>query len=122
MARCVYLEIPARDPEVSAAFYRDVFAWTIRRRPDGQINFDDGIGQVSGSWVTDREPMDVGEQGNSNRGILVHIMVDNAEATVAKVPQHGGEITQAIGAHLPEITAQFRDPGGNVLGIYQHRG
>ncbi len=31
----------------------------------------------------------------------------------------GGEIEQGIGAHLPEITAQFRDPAGNVFGLYQ---
>jgi len=30
-----------------------------------------------------------------------------------------GEIEQGIGAHLPEITAQFRDPAGNVFGLYQ---
>ena len=46
-------------------------------------------------------------------------MVDDAEATVEKVKAAGGEIVQAIGGDAPEITARFRDPGGNVLGIYQ---
>ncbi len=27
-----YIQIPAIDAEVSAAFYRDVFGWTIRAR------------------------------------------------------------------------------------------
>jgi len=26
---------------------------------------------------------------------------------------------QPIGADAPEITARFRDPGGNVIGLYQ---
>jgi hypothetical protein len=26
---------------------------------------------------------------------------------------------QPIGADLPEITARFRDPAGNVFGLYQ---
>jgi predicted enzyme related to lactoylglutathione lyase len=55
-------------------------------------------------------------------GLLVPIMVDDAEATVEQVKAHGGEIVQPIGAEAPEITAPFRDPGGNVLGIYQHGG
>jgi hypothetical protein len=29
---------------------------------------------------------------------------------------------QPIGGDAPEITARFRDPAGNVLGIYQERG
>jgi hypothetical protein len=29
------------------------------------------------------------------------------------------EIIQPIGGDAPEITARFRDPGGNVIGIYQ---
>ena len=50
---------------------------------------------------------------------LCYIMVDDAAATVEKVVANGGEIVQPIGADAPEITARFRDPGGNVLGLYQ---
>ena len=46
-------------------------------------------------------------------------MVDDAADAVRKVVAHGGEIVQPIGVDAPEITARFRDPGGNVLGIYQ---
>jgi hypothetical protein len=31
----------------------------------------------------------------------------------------GCEIVQSIGKDAPEITARFRDPAGNVIGIYQ---
>jgi predicted enzyme related to lactoylglutathione lyase len=31
----------------------------------------------------------------------------------------GGEIVQAVGGDPGELTARFRDPGGNVFGIYQ---
>jgi hypothetical protein len=48
-------------------------------------------------------------------------MVDNAEQTVKDIVANGGEIVQPIGADAPEITARFRDPGGNVIGIYQQR-
>jgi hypothetical protein len=46
-------------------------------------------------------------------------MVDDAKATVDAIIAHGGEIVQPIGHDAPEITARFRDPAGNVIGIYQ---
>ena len=107
-----YLEIPAVDVERSADFYRDVFGWAIRRRGDGALAFDDATGEVSGSWVTGRPPM-------SEVGLLVYVMVDSVADTVDKVTAAGGEIIQPIGGDAPEITARVRDPGGNVIGLYQ---
>ena len=52
-------------------------------------------------------------------GLLVYIMVDDIAATVEAVTANGGEITQPIGMEAPELTARFRDPGGNVMGLYQ---
>lgn len=115
-----YLELPAKDVAVSARFYKQVFGWNTRTRSDGSTAFDDGVGEVSGSWVTDREPA----TGNGLRtGPMVHIMVDHAQATVEKIRHNGGEIVCNIGEYArTEIVAIFRDPAGNMLGIYQHRG
>jgi predicted enzyme related to lactoylglutathione lyase len=107
-----YLEIPANDIDASARFYRGVFGWATRQRGDGATAFDDGVGEVSGVWVTGRPASDVA-------GLLVYVMVDSVEATCEAVVAHGGEITQPIGLDAPEITARFRDPAGNVLGLYQ---
>ena len=107
-----YLEIPAIDAERSAAFYRDVAGWTLRRRGDGRIAFDDGVGEVSGAWVAGRPP-------SSTAGLLVYIMVDDMEAAVERVLANGGEIVQPVGVDAPEVTARFRDPAGNVFGLYQ---
>ena len=46
-------------------------------------------------------------------------MVDSMAATVDAVVANGGEIVQPIGMDAPEITARFRDPSGNVIGLYQ---
>ena len=46
-------------------------------------------------------------------------MVDNVAATVGVVVANGGEIVQPIGADAPEVTARFRDPAGNIIGLYQ---
>ena len=110
-----YLEIPALDIDRSVKFYEAVFGWQTRRRGDGSIAFDDGVGQVSGTWVTGRPP-------SSEVGILIYIMVDSVEATIRAIEVNGCEIVQPIGMDAPEITARFRDPGGNVLGLYQNPG
>ena len=52
-------------------------------------------------------------------GLLIYIMVDDMESTIKAVVANGGEIVQPIGMDAPEITARFRDPGGNVFGLYQ---
>ena len=46
-------------------------------------------------------------------------MVDSVADTVDAIIAEGGEIAQPIGADAPEITARFRDPGGNIIGLYQ---
>jgi predicted enzyme related to lactoylglutathione lyase len=107
-----YLEIPAIDVQQSADFYHSVVAWKIRRRGDGAVAFDDGVGGVSGTWVTERPPL-------ANPGVLIYIMVDSVAATVDKVVAHGGEIVQPVGVHPTETIAHFRDPAGNVFGLYQ---
>ncbi len=108
-----YIEIPATDIARSAEFYRQCFGWQLRKRGDGAVAFDDGVGQVSGTWVLGRPPA-------AHPGLMVYIMVDSVAETVEKVVAAGGEIVQPIGADAPEITARFRDPGGNVIGLYQN--
>ena len=110
-----YIEMPALDIVRSADFYARVFGWQIRRRGDGSTAFDDTTGEVSGTWVVGRPP-------SSQPGLLFYIMVDSVAATIDAVVAHGGEIVQPIGADAPEITSRFRDPGGNVVGLYQQPG
>ena len=110
-----YIEMPASDIGRSAEFYKRVFGWNIRQRGDGHTAFDDTTGEVSGSWVLRRPPA-------SAPGLLLYVMVDSVAATVDLIVANGGEIVQPIGADAPEITARFRDPGGNVLGLYQQPG
>lgn len=107
-----YVEIPANDVARSALFYREVFGWVIRRRGNGSTAFDDAVGEVSGTWVMGRAP-------SRAPGLLLYIMVDSVAATIDAVIAHGGELVQPIGVDAREITARFRDPAGNVIGLYQ---
>jgi predicted enzyme related to lactoylglutathione lyase len=109
-----YLEIPATDAIRSSQFYQAVFGWNIRQRGDGQLAFDDGVGEVSGSWVLGRPPA-------REPGLMLYVMVDDIEAAIAAVRASGGTIVQPLGADAPEITARFADPAGNVIGLYQER-
>lgn len=107
-----YIEIPAFDIRRSSEFYEKVFGWGIRKRGDGATAFDDTTGEVSGTWVTGRSPA-------TSPGLLLYIMVDSVSATIDSVIAQGGELVQPIGADEPEITARFRDPAGNVIGLCQ---
>jgi uncharacterized protein len=106
-----YIEMPAKDAQASADFYQRAFGWTIRTRGDGAIAFDDTTGEVSGAFVLGRTP--------ATPGLMVYIMVDNVADAIEKVTANGGEIVQLIGGDPGEMTARFRDPGGNVIGLYQ---
>ena len=107
-----YIEIPAGDIVGSAGFYSTVFGWRIRDRGNGHLAFDDGVGEVSGMWVIGRRPA-------NEHGLRVSIMVDSVAATLEAIVANGGEIHTPIGADLPEITARFRDPYGNVFSVYE---
>jgi predicted enzyme related to lactoylglutathione lyase len=107
-----YIQIPARDVEGSAAFYADVFGWTLRRS-DGTVSFDDTVGEVSGTWVTGRPP-------TRDAGLIVYVMVTDVEATLDRIVERGGEVvTPRTPQGEGEAFATFRDPAGNLLGIGQ---
>ena len=111
-----YIEIPAVDIGGSARFYESVFGWKTRRRGDGELAFDDGVGEVSGVWVAGRNPY------RGDPGVLVYIMVDDAAATLKAIAERGGTIVQPIDPGAAETFAHFRDPAGNLFGIYQEPG
>ncbi len=110
-----YIEMPAVDVARSGEFYRRVFGWRIRDRGNGTTSFDDTVHEVSGSWVVDRPPA-------ADPGFMVYIMVADAAATLDTVASSGGEIVRPIDPASEEVFAWFRDPEGNVLGIYQQPG
>jgi hypothetical protein len=107
-----YIEMPTKAAQASADFYQRAFGWTIRTRGDGAIAFDDTTGEVSGAFVKGRPPA-------SSPGFMVYVMVDSVADAIEKVKANGGEIVQPIGGDPGEMTARFRDPGGNVVGLYQ---
>jgi predicted enzyme related to lactoylglutathione lyase len=114
--KIAYLQIPAADINTSARFYESIFGWGIRERSDGKRAFDDTTGRVSGEWVTGRPPA-------AEPGLLTYIKVDSVEETLEKITSAGGAVVSGPTPQKEgEAIASFRDPAGNVLGIFHERG
>lgn len=107
-----YVEIPATDIAVSAKFYQEAFGWETRRRGDGATAFDDTVSQVSGTWVLGRPPA-------SELGLLVYIMTADAAKASETIVAAGGEIVRPVDPSATQVHFIFRDPAGNLLGVYQ---
>lgn len=108
-----YIQIPALDVDRAAGFYEAVFGWNIRRRGDGEIAFDDTVGEVSGTWIA-------GRPSSSEPGLLIYMLVESVERTLEMIRDAGGEpVTPLTPQGEGEAFATFRDPEGNVLGIFQ---
>ena|SRR5580765_6525872 len=108
-----YLEVPAMTAEASANFYRDIFGWTIRKRGDGELAFDDR-GGVSGTWVkeSDRTP---------DEQTRIYIMVDDIRAALTKIEAAGGRVLTPRKDIAPGsgAFAVFADPAGAEFGLYE---
>jgi predicted enzyme related to lactoylglutathione lyase len=107
-----YLEIPAVDARRSAAFYESVLGWRLRGRDTDDPRFDDATGHLIGRWVTgrviSREP-----------GLLPYLYVDCIDDAVERITAQGGEVVKAPYPEGNLWVATFRDPAGNLIGLWQ---
>ncbi len=106
-----YIRIPARDAMRSAKFYEAVFAWKVRSDPN-HPSFEDGSGHVIGHWVNDLQV--VGEAG-----VVPYIYVNEVKETLERIKSSGGEVVRAPYREGSLWVATFRDPAGNIFGIWQ---
>jgi predicted enzyme related to lactoylglutathione lyase len=106
-----YLRIPAEKPRPSAAFYEAVFGWKLRGEPDDP-SFEDGTGHVIGHFMADLRVA-------GDAGMRPYIYVERVDETLEKVVAHGGEVATEPYAEGDLRVATFRDPAGNVLGVWQ---
>jgi predicted enzyme related to lactoylglutathione lyase len=111
--RVAYLQIPSVDLQASAQFYVDAFGWTSRAssRPD-HLSFTDATGDMIGSWDT-RLAI------STEAGVLPYIYVRGFDAALERLRAAGAEIVREPYLEGDVWVATFRDPAGNVLGIFQ---
>jgi uncharacterized glyoxalase superfamily protein PhnB len=106
-----YLHMAAADVRQAAAFYRDVFGWSINGLDSDRPGFDDAGGLLSGAWISDH-------LSAAEPGLLPYIYVADIEETVALIVERGGAIlTEPFPEGLLTV-ATFRDPAGNVVGLW----
>jgi uncharacterized protein len=106
-----YLRIPAPEPRAAAAFYQEVFGWNVQEDRD-EPSFEDGTGHVIGHFMFDL-PV-AGEAG-----VLPYIYVERVDETLERIVAGGGEVVTAPYPEGDLWVATFRDPVGNVLGVWQ---
>jgi uncharacterized protein len=106
-----YLRIPAADPRAAAAFYAAVFGWRVDTNRDDP-SFEDGTGHVIGHFVDDLPVA-------GDAGFRPYVYVDDVEGTLGKAAAHGGEVVTPPYPEGDLRVAVFRDPAGNVVGVWQ---
>ena len=110
--RLSYIQIPATDVHQSARFYAAVFGWQVRGDGVDHLSFTDATGDMIGAWVTGRavarEP-----------GVLPYVYVHGIDATLERIRAAGGEVVKPPYPEGDLWVATFRDPAGNVIGIWQ---
>ncbi|MBF6600315.1 MAG: VOC family protein [Dehalococcoidia bacterium] len=111
-----YMEIPALDVDRSAAFYADVFGWTTTggHADEQRRSFEDASGQIIGAWVT-------GRAISSTPGILPYVYVAAIHGVADAIGRHGGVLARPVYEQGDLWVTEFRDPAGNMLGIWQFR-
>ena len=113
-----YVEIPAPDMEKAETFYGTVFGWKMEpsRLSDQKYTmFSTGEGELTGGLDSSRSAMDGGP--------VLYLQVEDIDTSLESIRRAGGAILRAredIGGAYG-FSAMFRDPNGNVLGLWQPR-
>ena len=115
MSRVIHFEIPARDPERLAAFYRRLFGWEIKNW-GGPVEY----------WLVNTGPeSEPGIHGaiarrDPREGTINTVSVPSVDDALGQVAKLGGNVLRpkmpipGVGYH-----ALCEDPDGNVFGILE---
>jgi predicted enzyme related to lactoylglutathione lyase len=115
MPRVVPFEVSADDPERAAAFFRDVFGWTIHKW-DGPVDYwlvqtgPDGTPGINGGIFVRKGPV----------GHVNTIDVPSIDEFLTKIEAHGGTVVlpkqavPGVGWH-----AYAKDTEGSIFGVMQ---
>ncbi|UYY60234.1 VOC family protein [Sphingomonas sp. S2-65] len=112
MARISYVELPVTGTGPVRDFYAQAFGW-------GFTDFGPDYAATTGGDV------DLGLNGSADQPIeqvLVLVEVQDLEDALAKVEAAGGEIVVPVFGYPGGRRFHFRDPAGNVLGVFVSEG
>ncbi|MFN8423956.1 MAG: VOC family protein [Anaerolineae bacterium] len=123
MSRPVHFEIHAADPERMAAFYTNLFGWTVqkwdgpmdywmvRTGAEGEPGIDGGIVRRMGDAPADGAPVSA---------FVCTVGVDDCAAMVEKAVSLGGTVAMPKGP-IPGMgwLAYVKDLDGNIMGLME---
>jgi predicted enzyme related to lactoylglutathione lyase len=110
--RLSYIQIPAINVQASATFYAGVFGWEVKGGDDHHLSFTDATGDMIGAWVTGHAPL-------QEPGIIPYIYVHGIDAILQRIKASGGQIVKPVYTEGDLWVAIFRDPAGNMIGLWQ---
>ncbi len=125
MAKVVHFEIPADNVDRAKNFYGSIFGWELQTMPMGE-------GEYTSVKTTDvneqtRMPLEPGainggmmQRTEQVSGPVITIDVDGIDDALKKIESEGGSIVTPR-TPIPGMGAfaYFKDPEGNVLGLWE---
>lgn len=114
--RVVHFEIPCDNPDSTMEFFKNVFGWTFQQFGTEEywtvMAGDEKLPGINGGLMKKRMP---------GQPIVNSIDVANIDEYMKKVEDAGGKIVVPKMA-IPAVgwLAYFKDPDGNIHGLYQH--
>jgi predicted enzyme related to lactoylglutathione lyase len=109
----VHIELTAKDRKALSKFYADVFGWEIEHMDDmNYTTFKAGDGVGGGFNPVSTE--------NPAGTVTVYIQTDDVTASLKDVQKAGGTIIVPE-SEIPNtgMFGMFRDPQGNLIGLYK---
>jgi predicted enzyme related to lactoylglutathione lyase len=114
--RVVHFEIPCNNPEKTMTFFKEAFNWNFQQFGTEEywitMTGDEKFPGINGSVMKKKHP---------DQPLVNSIDVVNLDEAITKIEKAGGII---VVPKMPVPTvgwlAYFKDPDGNIHGIYQN--
>ena len=124
MGKVVHFEIPADDVERAKSFYGSVFGWDLQTMPIGEGEYTTVTTTPIDDTMRPTEPgaINGGMMRRSDRtpSPVITIGVDDIDLSLKEVESAGGS-TVTPKTQIPDMGAfaYFKDPEGNVMGLWE---
>jgi predicted enzyme related to lactoylglutathione lyase len=125
MDKVVHFEIPADDVERAKGFYGAVFGWQLDTQPIGEGEYTSVV-----TTAIDPETYAPTEPGGINGGMMrrsadtpspvITVGVEDIDRSLKEVEANGGTVVTPR-TPIPDMGAfaYFKDPEGNVMGLWE---
>lgn len=111
-------ELRTKDLPAAMDFYSKLFGWELPQTQISPMDYKEIV--LGGTAYGGMMPMEGDDWGDAPSHWATYVAVDNADATAAKITEHGGSITvPAFDAPGVGRMAMVADPSGAEFAIIQ---